>query len=103
MNIGAGVNTAQSLNHKEEQTMAIVDFSAWLPRGSDSHAGITEEGYPSSEQWQEDEEPRIPHQSNSAAPTRHDPSPSKKRTKMPYENVFTAHSTFPTSISNICM
>ena len=100
---GAGVHTAQALNDEEERAMAIIGYSAsqGIPGGVDILAGITEEGDLSSEQLQEDEEPRIPHQSNSAAPTRHDPSPSKKRTKMPYENVFTANSTFPTSISNI--
>ena len=39
-----------------------------IPGGMDIHAGITEEGDPSREQWQEDEEPRIPQQSTSAGP-----------------------------------
>ncbi|CAL8398004.1 unnamed protein product [Boreogadus saida] len=58
-----GANTAQALNDEEERAMAIIDFSAsqGIPGGVDILAGITEEGDPSSEQWQEDEEPRIPH------------------------------------------
>ena len=68
---GAGVHTAQALNDEEERALAIIGYSAsqGIPGGVDIHAGITEEGDPSSEQWQEDEEPRIPHQSTSAAPT----------------------------------
>ena len=68
---GAGVHTAQALNDEEERAMAIIGYSAsqGIPGGVDILAGITEEGDPSSEQWQEDEEPRIPHQSTSAAPT----------------------------------
>ncbi|CAL8354811.1 unnamed protein product [Arctogadus glacialis] len=51
--------------------MAIIGFSAsrGIPGGMDIHAGIPEEGDPSREQWQdEDDEPRIAHQSTSAAP-----------------------------------
>ncbi|CAL8269236.1 unnamed protein product [Boreogadus saida] len=42
-----------------------------MPDGQSTpvHAGIPEEGDPSREQWQEDDEPRIAHQSTSAAPT----------------------------------
>ncbi|CAL8253777.1 unnamed protein product [Gadus morhua 'NCC'] len=51
--------------------MAIIGFlaSRSIPGGMDIHAGIPEEGDPSREQWQEDDEPRIAHQSTSAAPT----------------------------------
>ncbi|CAL8311112.1 unnamed protein product [Gadus morhua 'NCC'] len=51
--------------------MAIIGFSAsrGIPGGMDIHAGIPEEGDLSREQWQEDDEPRIAHQSTSAAPT----------------------------------
>ncbi|CAL8282698.1 unnamed protein product [Boreogadus saida] len=51
--------------------MAIIGFSAsrGIPGGMDIHAGIPEVGDPSREQWQEDDEPRIAHQSTSAAPT----------------------------------
>ncbi|CAL8292085.1 unnamed protein product [Arctogadus glacialis] len=50
---------AHSLNDEEEQAMAIIGFSAsqGIPGRVDIHAGITEEGDPSKEQWQEDEEP----------------------------------------------
>ena len=53
---GAGVNTAQALTNEEEPAMSIIGFSGSnvIPRGVDIHAGITEEGHPSSEQWQED-------------------------------------------------
>ena len=68
---GAGVNTAQALNDEEERAMAIIGFSAscGIPGGMDIHAGIPEEGDPSREEWQEEDEPRIAHQSTSAAPT----------------------------------
>ncbi|CAL8375237.1 unnamed protein product [Gadus morhua 'NCC'] len=51
--------------------MAIIGFSAsrGIPGGMDIHAGIPEEGDPSRERWQEDDQPRIAHQSTSAAPT----------------------------------
>ena len=67
---GVGVHTAQALNDEEERAMAIIGYSAsqGIPGGVDILAGITEEGDLSSEQLQEDEEPRIPHQSTSAAP-----------------------------------
>ena len=68
---GAGVNTAQALNDEEERAMAIIGFSAsrGIPGGMDIHAGIPEEGDPSREEWQEEDEPKIAHQSTSAAPT----------------------------------
>ena len=49
--------------------MAIIGFSAsqGIPGGVDIHAGLTEEGEPSSAQWKGDEEPMIPHQSTSTA------------------------------------
>ncbi|CAL8269198.1 unnamed protein product [Boreogadus saida] len=61
----------EALNDEEERAMAIIGFSAsrGIPGGMDIHAGIPEEGDPSREQWQEDDEPRIAHQSTSAAPT----------------------------------
>ena len=66
---GAGVNTAQALNDEEDRAMAIIGFSAsqGIPGGVDIHAGLTEEGEPSSAQWKGDEEPRILYQSTSTA------------------------------------
>ena len=58
-------STANFLNDEEVRAMAIFHG---IPGGMDIHAGITEEGDPSREQWQEDEEPRIPQQSTSAGP-----------------------------------
>ena len=87
-------STANFLNDEEVRAMAIFHG---IPGGMDIHAGITEEGDPSREQWQEDEEPRIPHQSTPTSL----PVTSKKRTKKPYENVFTVHSTFPTLFIDI--
>ena len=51
--------------------MAIICFSAsqGIPGGVDIHAGITEEGDPSREQWQEDEEQSIRHQYTSTTLT----------------------------------
>ncbi|CAL8236779.1 unnamed protein product [Arctogadus glacialis] len=58
-----------ALNDEEERAMAIIGFTAsrGIPGGMDIHAGIPEEGDPSLEQWQEDDE--LAHQSTSAAPT----------------------------------
>jgi hypothetical protein len=59
-------STANFLNDEEVRAMAIFHG---IPGGMDIHAGIPEEGDPSREEWQEEDEPRIAHQSTSAAPT----------------------------------
>ena len=64
----SGVNTIQALSDEEERAIAIIGLSASpVPGGCRYPAGITEEGEPL--EWQEDEEPKILHQSTSTAAT----------------------------------
>ncbi|XP_059914131.1 uncharacterized protein LOC132462568 [Gadus macrocephalus] len=67
---GVGLHRVQALNDDEKRAMAIIGYpvSQSLTAGVDIHAGIKEEADPSGEQWKEEEEPRIPHQSTSAIP-----------------------------------